>query len=129
MSQNLSPKPRNKATIRFVLPVVLWVAVIWTVSSLPGRHLPSGKIVGFDKVAHFSIYFVLGILTNRLLKGFGIATKRVWWIYLILVVSAALDELHQYFIPQRSVSVWDFAANAAGLGTAFAVFWIVRDRS
>lgn len=129
MPQNSSPKPPKKAILPLALPLVLWFVVIWTASSLPGKHLPTGKIVSLDKMAHFSVYFVLGILTNRLLRGLGVATKRVWWIYLILVISAALDELHQYFIPQRSVSVWDFVANAAGLGAAFSVFWIFRDRS
>ena len=125
----MTPGSKKKKFNRLVLPALLWLTLIWLLSSLPGRHLPSGKIVGLDKLAHITVYFILGILVNRLLRGLKVSPQKVWWIYLFLVASAALDDLHQIFIPQRSVTVWDFAANATGLGLAFAAYWIFRDRS
>lgn len=112
-----------------IWPPLVWLLLIWTLSSLPGNHLPAPKIIGFDKLAHVGVYFMLGLLTNRMLRLLGISRKNFWWIYLILAASAALDELHQYLIPQRSVSIWDFVANSAGLGMAFGANWIRRDRS
>jgi VanZ family protein len=35
------------------------------------------------------------------------------------LVLAALDEAHQKFIPGRTASVWDFAADACGLALGF----------
>ncbi|NLW18135.1 MAG: VanZ family protein [Candidatus Cloacimonetes bacterium] len=125
----MTPGSKKKKFNRLALPAFLWLALIWLLSSLPGRHLPSGKIVGLDKLAHITVYFILGVLVNRLLRGLKVSPRKVWWIYLVMVASAALDELHQFFIPQRSVTVWDFAANATGLGLAFAAYWIFRDRS
>ncbi len=98
-------------------------------SSLPGKHLPSSKIIGLDKLAHVGVYLILGLLTNRTVRLLGVGRKNIWWIYLILLATAGLDELHQFLIPQRSVSIWDFAANAAGLGIAFGAYWITLDRS
>lgn len=129
MTQKSDSKSKKKKFNRLALPAFLWFLLIWLLSSLPGRHLPSGKIIGLDKLAHIAVYFILGILVNRLLRGMKVSVKNVWWIYLILVTSAALDELHQFIIPQRYVSVWDFVANAAGLALAFAAYWILRDRS
>ncbi len=109
-------------------PPVLWFATIWVVSSLPGQSLPAPKILSLDKVAHIGVYFLLGLLTNRALHLLKADDKKVWAIYLIILATAALDELHQYLIPQRSVSIWDFTANALGLALACGAFWIKRDR-
>ena len=35
---------------------------------------------------------------------------------------AALDEIHQRFIPGREMSFWDFAADAAGLVAGYLVW-------
>lgn len=109
-------------------PPVLWFALIWILSSLPGQSLPAPKILSLDKVAHIGVYFLLGLLTNRAVRLLKADDKKVWAIYLIILATAGLDELHQYLIPQRSVSIWDFAANALGLALAFGLFWIQRDR-
>ncbi|MCB5247703.1 MAG: VanZ family protein [Candidatus Cloacimonetes bacterium] len=110
-----------------VWPPVLWFALIWVVSSLPGRQLPSPQVFSLDKLGHIGVYLVLGLLTNRAARLLGFRWKQLWWVYLLLLVTAGLDELHQLYIPQRSVSVWDFAANALGLGLAFGAGWIRRD--
>ncbi len=119
----------EKTPFRKVLwPPLAWLGLIWVASSLPGKHLPSPKILGLDKLGHVFVYLVLGLLVNRALRSRITPRKQVWLIYLLLLVAAGLDELHQFLIPQRSVSVWDMAANAAGLSLALGAWWIFCDQ-
>ncbi|HQO68209.1 MAG TPA: VanZ family protein [Candidatus Syntrophosphaera sp.] len=120
---------KRKLSPSVIWPPLLWMALIWLVSSLPGRHLPTPKIISLDKFAHIGIYLILGLLTNRSIQRLGVESRHVWLIYIALLISAGLDEWHQCLIPKRSVSVWDFAANATGLVLAFVAFRISRDRS
>ena len=43
---------------------------------------------------------------------------------LITVLYGATDELHQYFVPNRSCDIWDFVANAVGAVIAGYIIYI-----
>lgn len=100
--------------IKTLVPIA-WGLLIWAVSSIPSQDLPVIKIFGYDKLAHLGIYAILGILVNNCI---GKETPRVTilLVYALLLLNASLDELHQTFIPGRSVSIWDLLANYSGLG-------------
>lgn len=77
------------------------------------QTVPLEKII--RKAAHFAEYMAVGFLS------FGIAVlwvKRIWtgiWAVMVqLIVSGALDELHQYFVPGRYASLKDVMIDAAG---------------
>jgi VanZ family protein len=112
-----------------ILPPLLWLALIWIMSSVPGHQLRMTGIFSVDKLAHIGEYLILALLVNRSYLRLGVPSRWIWLVYALLLVSSGVDEWHQYFIPQRSVSVWDFVANAAGLGIGFGLYWIVNDRS
>ncbi len=69
----------------------------------------------WDKVAHFCYYGTMAIL---LVHGLG----RRWWLIPLVVVPTigALDEWHQFYVPGRDSSVYDWGADA--LGTVVAVY-------
>lgn len=83
---------------------------------------------GIRKLAHFIEYMTVGVLS------FGIA---VMWIQGIgksffivaaqLVISAGLDELHQYFVPGRSASVKDVMLDTAGGVTGIILILVIRE--
>lgn len=126
-SHNLKMEQFRK---RFIIwAPIFWLALIWTVSSIPAQKLSSAKVLSIDKVAHIAQYLVLALLVNRALWLLQVKSNLVPWIYLLLLLSAGLDEWHQHLIPRRSVSVWDFVANGIGLGIGFSLVWISRDRS
>jgi VanZ family protein len=119
-------RPVTRITIfGFRLAIVVLVAY-WFCLFL-GTHLPDmGQMVDLrlgvnDKVKHFSAFFLLGGLlcyvTNspRWQKRFAI-------IGLVGMAYAAIDEITQNFIPGRYPDVLDFAADAAGLWTAIAIY-------
>jgi VanZ family protein len=108
--------------IKFSVLPLLWLSAMWVVSSIPGQKLPSVKIISIDKVYHIMEYLVLAFLVNRSCKNRGLTRKTVSLIYILLLVNAIADEMHQYLIPNRSVSVWDLLANMIGLGIGISLY-------
>lgn len=65
------------------------------------------------KTAHFTIYFVLGIIIYLLLKTYNI--KNIVLISIIICfIFGGLDEIHQIFIPGRSASFYDTLIDTLG---------------
>ena len=123
-------RPVTKITIFGIRLAIVVLAVYWLCLFL-GTHLPDmGEVLDLrfgvnqgvnDKVMHFSAFFLLGGLlcyvTNspHWFKRFA----SVGWAGMAY---AAIDEITQNFIPGRYPDVLDFAADAAGLWTAIAVY-------
>ncbi|MDY0152582.1 MAG: VanZ family protein [Candidatus Cloacimonas sp.] len=116
--------------VRTIYPGIIWMVVIWIISSIPSSNLPSVKIFGFDKLAHLVIYAILGVSFSPWLKQ--IAQQHNWLkfqegllFFGLLVILAAADESHQRFIPGRTVSIYDFLANSTGLGLGYLVHRLI----
>ncbi|MBZ0266358.1 VanZ family protein, partial [bacterium] len=89
------------------LPLFIWLLTIFILSSIPAKNLAEFPFLTFtfnwDKVIHFGLYFVLGLLTYRaMLKEPFIKNKSPWIAILFCVCYGILDELHQLFVPGRS---------------------------
>lgn len=77
------------------------------------------------KTAHFTEYFVLGILV--LAACLSTFNKKNFWIALIIcVLYAASDEIHQMFVPGRSCRLTDVFIDASGSLTGELVFIYLR---
>lgn len=104
--------------------VGVWLVFQLTLTSLPGQTLPNLR-AGFriDWLAHFCIYFGLGVLVARAGLLHGWTARRLALTWVTIAVFAALDELHQRMIPNRSGEVIDWIMDASGswlgLVTAF----------
>ena len=94
-------------------PATLWLAVLFVLSDQPGDAVPSWWSVP-DVVAHTVLYTVLGVL---LVLGRHWNGGRPGWFVLAGagLLFAALDEWHQSWVPGRTPSSGDVAADALGL--------------
>lgn len=98
------------------LPVAGWCLLIFALSAFPLR-VGTGAIPGGDKAAHVGEYAVLGFLLARALRatrpgpggGAIVATAA-----LLGTLYGASDEFHQSFVPERTATLGDLAADAAG---------------
>jgi VanZ family protein len=90
-------------------PVLVWAAVIFVLSSVPGLNSGLGT---WDEVlrkcAHVTEYAILGFL---LLRAIGHEVPAL----LVGIAYAASDELHQHFVAGRHGSPVDVAIDTAGL--------------
>ncbi|MCC6874542.1 MAG: VanZ family protein [Sandaracinaceae bacterium] len=98
-------------------PALLYMALIWVLSSL---SLAPSLLDDFplrDKGAHAIEYAVLGLLIAH-------ATRRSWperaaWrtaalALLLTILWGLVDEIHQAFVPGRGADVLDLAADSIG---------------
>lgn len=102
--------------IRFWLPVLLIMAVIFFISSLPGSDIP-GLFSGQDMLYHVLIYLVLASALARALGNSGrrLSKRAVFFLAAALAVFyGCTDEFHQLFVPGRSASGLDIAFNSLG---------------
>ena len=109
--------------VRCALPPLLWAAAIFAVSSLsrpPGPPL----VLGLDKAVHFAVYGVLGLLTARALRAYGVAPGRAaLGAVLLSALYAVSDEVHQAFVPLRSSDPFDWLADVLGAALAARLWW------
>lgn len=93
---------------KYSLPV-LWMLLIFILSSIPGNAFPKQPFPHFDVVVHFVEYSILGFLWHKALKGkFGI-------VVVICILFAISDEFHQIFVPLRECSIIDLAIDSIGI--------------
>ncbi len=102
--------------------LLLWMVLIFFFSSQNGtmssntsqsflfaisQFLPflSGREFFIRKCAHFFLYFVLGILVYLVMKEY--TKKPFFWCVLFCFFYACSDEMHQFFIANRSGNVFD----------------------
>jgi VanZ family protein len=92
--------------------VVVWMGVIFAFSSRPGYSLPDYGVwdIIAKKGAHVTEYAILGWLIQRAL-GTG---RAGWQAWVVAVLYAATDELHQSLVPSRNARVTDVMIDAAG---------------
>ena len=79
------------------------------------------------KLAHFSIYFVLGLLVFNALKSS--TTKQKYNILFALLISflyAITDEIHQLFVPGRAGQALDVIIDSFGAITGIMAFIIIE---
>jgi len=104
----------TKASSRGWVAVALWLALQVTLTSLPGKAIPIGLPHPLDWAGHFCLYGGLGALIARAAALRLWPLRRLVWAGVLLSAWAALDELHQLFIPDRSAEVGDWLSDTLG---------------
>ena len=104
------------------LPVLIWAAVIFTLSSIPSLSTGLGTWdTILRKAAHLAEYAVLGGLLYRALGREPLALA-------VGIAYAATDELHQYFVRGRHASPVDVAIDAVGVAVGMLLWLRLRER-
>lgn len=99
------------------VPLAVYWGVIFTATTIPVDGLPK-LFNAQDKLEHFAAYFILEILLALTLhfqnKYVTLKLKPILFSLLFLSLYAALDEIHQYFIPGRYADIFDWIADVLG---------------
>lgn len=107
------------------LPVLLWAAFIFLLSSMPHPPSPGPSFPMKDKLGHWALYCVFGwLIAQALRRGHNLTLPKTFALA-ILIGSAygASDEFHQRFVPHRSCDVMDWLADTLGTSAAAAAFY------
>lgn len=130
---------RSLAFGYYWLPVLLWMAVILTLSAqseVPRRNDPSTgapipQTFALAKMVHVFEYGVLSLLVFRAVRapspGISLSPGRALGASVAVCLAfGALDEFRQSFVPGREPSGWDVLIDglAAFVGGALVLAWL-----
>lgn len=111
------------------LPVGLYLALIFALSSIPGFNVP-GSLLYKDKIAHLVEYAVLGWLVHRAARATWPevpAYPRVLLTLIGIALFGAADEVFQAGTPGRDSSILDWLADTLG-ATLAVLMSLSRER-
>jgi VanZ family protein len=141
-----------RAFLKYWLPALIWMALIFSASSDANSFAHSSHIIGpllhwlfpqmpddtlhlivllVRKCAHLTEYAVLALLLWRALRKPMKNDPRPWiWrearlALLIVALYAASDEFHQSFVPTRTAQVSDVFIDTAGGAASLLALWII----
>lgn len=80
------------------------------------------------KFAHYTLYFILGILSFLVVKDYSINKKLIIYSLLICFLYACSDEFHQLFIIDRSARVLDVIIDTFGSFCSISIFYIFNKK-
>ncbi|SCX77045.1 VanZ family protein [Desulfoluna spongiiphila] len=115
-----------------------WVAVLLlcVLIFLPSLvHLPMPRGPFNDKVAHLLVYAVVGFLVLRGARSLPLGQSRVaavCFAFLVAVLIGMADEVHQLFVPRRSMDRVDFLCDIVGVTCGivlYVIVWLREDRN
>jgi VanZ family protein len=106
------------------LPVVLYAALIFAGSSVPGDAIDH-RVGAHDKLIHATEYAGFAFLLARALGA------RRWWLAIVIgVLFGVSDEFHQTFTPHRSGNdLGDITADAVGSTVGALAWFLLRRRA
>jgi VanZ family protein len=81
------------------------------------------EIDQLDKVIHFGMGGALAFFLDPILKRRAVLNGKLPLAAVLILVPAGIEEFLQRYSPNRSSSIWDFLADAAGVT---AGIWISR---
>ena len=142
----------SRSLVRYWLPLLVWMLVIFSASSDRMSFEHSSRIIGpfvhwllphlsyeavrafvmfARKCAHLTEYAVLALLIWRTLRKPAEPNASSWgWpragmALALAALYAASDEIHQAFVPSRQGSVWDVLLDTSGAALALLCLWAV----
>src|SRR5277367_2003605 len=144
--------PKPHVFLKFWLPALLWMAVIFTASSDAHSYEHSSRFFEpllhwlfpnmpqtevdlihhiFRKCAHLTEYAILALLLWRALhvsknKLPAWSWPKVGGTLLLVFLYAASDEFHQSFVPTRTPLVSDVFIDTTGGAIGLLVLWFIH---
>lgn len=140
-------KKYSKKRILFAILVIAWMITIFCFSNENGEtsqgtsDIITNAIVNIReelenyretisfcvrKLAHFSIYFVGGILLFEFYNTFDVTNKKVFGMSALTgVCYATFDEVHQLFISGRSGQFRDVCIDSTGIIVALIIMMLI----
>ncbi|HEX5398904.1 MAG TPA: VanZ family protein [Verrucomicrobiae bacterium] len=144
--------------MKYWLPVLLWMAVIFSASADSHSYQHSEEVMGLfepllhwlfpslspksiglihevaRKCCHLTVYAVLALLVWRAVHASKSGLPAWSWpkvggTLLVVLLYAASDEFHQSFVPTRTAHVTDVLIDTSGGALALFGLWIWKRRN
>ena len=110
---------KYKSFFKYHFPFLLWMVIIFVQSSFPAIELPEVEVISADKIAHMGVYGLLAVLCYisliHLTENNTFSLSPFSWSFVIASLYGATDEIHQYYVPNRSSEIQDWLADVTGI--------------
>ena len=117
----MSNQPAEVSTKQSDLVIKLFSAIGIDLNT----HLGSLASFIVRKAAHFTEYFILYYFAILVCKNYvDIKRARIYSLFIVLGY-AITDEIHQYFIPGRSMAIRDVIIDFSGGVFGFIINWVI----
>ncbi len=115
---------RSPKSYEFWLPCIVLCLGIFAASHVSRPPSIDIEFEMQDKVLHFIAYFTLGCSVLFGVFGKGYVRPKVFVPIVVFACAfyGATDEMHQYFVPGRSLDVFDWVADVLGGIAATAAY-------
>ena len=129
--ERTGPGPRGRALfLLYWLPVLAYIGLIFSVSSIQGRNLPT-MFPYMDKLAHLMEYSLFGLLLGRAIR-FTLTRGSAFVVTIAAVGLGAavgcLDEIYQGFVPGRQSDPLDWLTDLAAITAAVVLVQVIHVR-
>lgn len=110
--------------IRYWIPVIAWMAVIFFLSGRSSVQVAQEPYINFIffktlHVIEYSILFALSVRALRKSYMFSSHTYVYLTAFIVTVLYAVSDEVHQLYVPSREGRLRDVIIDAVGAGGAW----------
>lgn len=125
--------PDKALHISKFIPGIAWFFVILVLICLPSDKLPEVDdwmiTINYDKLIHTGVFAVLAFLFMYPVSKSGLPVKDKWNYYIKIALATVIwglvtELIQKFFIPSRSFSLSDFAADGIGGIVALLFFKI-----
>ena len=111
---------------------MIWSIIILILTLLPGKEFPEVHIVGIDKIVHVFIFGLLMVLTAygfyKLSRQRDSIQNPILISLSYCIIFSVTIELMQQYVPGRSFSMLDIAANVTGVSLGYFGFKVLQRR-
>jgi len=130
---NINMQNNKKERRAKIIVPLLYMAFIFILSSIPATE--DNRMAGvyiqptLQNILHIPLYAVLAWLWMRAFTHNGLkaySLRLIAWTLVIVIAYALFDELHQYFVPGRYISVADLSLNALGCMLGLSVYMFTK---
>jgi len=93
---------------------LIWLILLGFAMLMPGEKFPEIHAFDFqDKLIHTVLFFILSFIW----AGVRLKEQKPNWLLfsLLVVLPSILFEIGQYWIPNRSLDLWDLVFNQIGV--------------
>ncbi len=102
---------------------IAWATLLFILSSTPDLSPPLHVFEWEDKLDHFLAYAPLGWLLMRSMVWHGSSSRKALWLVIALgTLYGISDEIHQHFVPGRTMAWTDAVADAVGIALGSWLF-------
>ena len=145
-------KPKRRERFFRYAPLLLWIGVIFLVSTTLGAmsntsrfirpilvflfpNAPEETLIVYHtyirKAAHFTEYAILAFLAARAFSGSSIKLQQKFWFvfaFVLVLFIALIDEMNQSFNTARTGSITDVLLDCCGGLTMIVLYYVYRCR-